>query len=583
MAIKSRTYEGGSLASVRHEVTRTKPRQRDLTGHNWKRAIGLLGLCLSAGAALLGGADCHARKRPGATAQTVPSVLAKIYRRPLLRPARIQFCLKERGLYQGRITATMSKATERGLIRLRDELQIEADDVAQDWALHAVLWRGCRQSWMDAGGTLDRFGFAVAAAKMAALPQAEQGPPARPNLGAPYVIANAPPPLAPAMTDSTPVCLSADLRDIMARAQGRRSEIPACEAPCLPQPAEMNADDAEAYERRLGFKWCKPCVVHAGDMRLDDILRLETASGLTLCPDPRRLIRIKPGGSGTVVVGSLRGTRALFRTDVSQSLPHDGFAVVISVSGYGNGLPTWPRAERDAAGIQALLVERLGFRSERVIELKNPTRAELEGVLGRSNGSKGLLADRLKDAAGSPVLIYFSGLGAISNNDKEAYLLPVDAVPKREFATGYPVEALYRHAGRLGAGPVTIVIEADFTSDPNGPVVSPNAPETRGSVLPRLAVRNLTVFTASERDQRPLEDGEFGLSLFTRHLIAGLSGHADAAPLGNGDGTVDTSEAFVYAAQRTIFAARKLAGVLQRPLISQGRSLPINRVGVLAR
>ena len=97
--------------------------------------------------------------------------------------------------------------------------------------------------------------------------------------------------------------------------------------------------------------------------------------------------------------------------------------------------------------------------------------------------------------------------------------------------------------------------------------------------LPQIALRNFTVFTASERDQRPLDDIETGLSLFTRHLVAGLSGHADSAPFGNGDGTVDSAEAFVYAAQRTAFAARKLSGVLQRPMISQGKTLAIGRIG----
>ena len=136
---------------------------------------------------------------------------------------------------------------------------------------------------------------------------------------------------------------------------------------------------------------------------------------------------------------------------------------------------------------------------------------------------------------------------------------------------------------RMGAGPVTVVLEVDFANAPSSPIMAPNAPETRVSVLPKLAIRGLTVVTASERDQRTLSDVETGLSLFTRHWIAGLSGHADLAPIGNGDGTVDSAEAFVYAAQRTGFAARKLSGVLQRPLLSQGKPLPIGRMGALVK
>jgi hypothetical protein len=100
-------------------------------------------------------------------------------------------------------------------------------------------------------------------------------------------------------------------------------------------------------------------------------------------------------------------------------------------------------------------------------------------------------------------------------------------------------------------------------------------------VLPPPAIRGLTVLTAGDRDQRLLEDPELGLSLFTRHLIAAMSGQADLAPIGNGDGTVDTAEAFVHAAERTSYVARKVYGVLQRPTMTQGRPNALARLGTL--
>jgi hypothetical protein len=311
---------------------------------------------------------------------------------------------------------------------------------------------------------------------------------------------------------------------------------------------------------------------------------METAAKLTLCPDPRRLFQARPTTRAAKPgIDALAGIRALFRDDVRPVPQHGGFAVVIGVSRYGDGLPAWPRAERDAAAMHALLVERLGFRAARVIELRNPTRAELDGVFGRPGNPKGLLSERLKDAGGGPLVVYVSGLGAIAGDDSEAYLLPADAAAKRERSTGYALETLYQNLARMGGGPITVVLEADFSTDPGGPVVSPNAPERRHAVLPRLAVRGMTVMTAAERDQRPLEDPETGLSLFTRQFIAGLSGHADLPPVGNGDGTVDAAEAFVYAASQTAFAARKLSGVLQRPMISQGKPGAVNRIGALDR
>ncbi len=284
-----------------------------------------------------------------------------------------------------------------------------------------------------------------------------------------------------------------------------------------------------------------------------------------------------------MIVEHLRGTRALFRRDVRAGEMHNGLAIVIAVSEYAKGRRQHPRAERDAAGIRAVLVERLGFRADRVIELKNPTLAELDGIFGRSGNARGLLTERLKDVGDTPVFIYFAGPGAISEEDGAAVLLPADGMSSRPRATGFPLEAMYQNLARGGARQVAVVLEADFAGDPGSPVIPPNAPTTRATVLPRNAVRGLVAITASDRDQRPLEDQETGLSLFTRYLIEALSGHADVAPTGNGDGQVDSAEAFVYAAARTGFAARKLSGVLQRPTISQGQVLTVGRLAPPSR
>jgi hypothetical protein len=252
---------------------------------------------------------------------------------------------------------------------------------------------------------------------------------------------------------------------------------------------------------------------------------------------------------------------------------------VVALSAHTDGLPARPRADRDAAAIQALLVERLGFRGSRVIELKNPNRAELEDIFGRTGQPRGLLAERLKDVADVPVFVYVSGLGAIGTDDDEAYLLPVDAVAHRARSSGFALETLYQNLTRIVAGPVTVVLEVDFAADPKAPVVSPNAPTTQAAALPRQPLRGLAVLASADRDQRPLGDPQTCLSLFTRHLIEALSGHADSPPFGNGDGVVDTTEAFVHAALRTAVAAAKLSGVLQRPTLSQARPVVIGRPG----
>ncbi|MEQ1611944.1 MAG: caspase family protein, partial [Hyphomicrobiaceae bacterium] len=420
--------------------------------------------------------------RKAAVDIAMPVVAAKLFKRPLLRSGRIQFCLKQLGRYDGRINGRMTQATARALRRFRDDFDFKAEDVSQDWALHALLWRQCRDEWTRAGGSLDRFGLpgimatrpasaqALAPKSQAASPRRDASPLADPTAATPSRNGL-----------GTGQCLPAELREILGRSAGRPVDIAVCEPPCLPMPADMDRDDAQSYEKRLGFNWCKSCVPFLGDLLLDDIARIEKAGNLQLCADPRRLMRVRPTATGAVSVDGLRGTRALFRRDVRLGESHNGIAVVIGVAEYGKGLPARPRSERDMSGVQAMLVERLGFKSSRVIELRNPRLAELEDVFGRSGNTKGLLSERLKDGAEAPVFIYFSGLGAMGGDDGEPYLLPSNTLPNRERANGYALATLYQNLIRMGAAQATVVLEVDFASDPKSPLISPNAPTIRQS------------------------------------------------------------------------------------------------------
>ena len=151
--------------------------------------------------------------------------------------------------------------------------------------------------------------------------------------------------------------------------------------------------------------------------------------------------------------------------------------------------------------------------------------------------------------------------------------LPADAVARREARTAYPLELLFENIVRLDV-PATIVLEVDFAADPGVPVIAPNWADDSAGVLPKSPQRNLVVMAAADRGQRPLEDTELGLGLFTRHLVQALAGGADSLPIGNGDGQIDSAEAYVHAAHWTAMTARKVYGVMQDPAASIGPGEP---------
>jgi hypothetical protein len=88
------------------------------------------------------------------------------------------------------------------------------------------------------------------------------------------------------------------------------------------------------------------------------------------------------------------------------------------------------------------------------------------------------------------------------------------------------------------------------------------------SALPKAPIPGLNVIAAADRGQRTLVDVTYDIGLFTRYLIEGLAGGADLAPIGNGDGELNSAEIYAFTAAFVDLAARKTFGVLQRPVFS---------------
>ena len=375
-------------------------------------------------------------------------------------------------------------------------------------------------------------------------------------------------------------CIASEYRDLIARFQNRRVEAEVCELPCLPPPPLLAPDQARNLERRLGLKWCQRCVMVRNYLAPDEIERIEQAGGIQLCRDAAStaLARAAPVAAG-IVQDAMKKVRSVFAREGRVAARHEGLAIVIGNARYGQPIPARPSAERNAAAMQLVLVERAGFRADNIIVALDATRAELERVLGPIAGGAGEIANRMKTQAAPSLFVYVASHGGSGEDSGEAYIMPSDGQPRREEQTGYPLAALYRNLARLGIPEVQVVLEVEFSRDPGALVLAPNAPSNRVNALPPRPVAGLAVFTAAERDQKALDDPETGLGLFTRHLIEALSGAADARPIGNGDGIVDSTEAFVFAAARTQVAARKSFGVLQRPQLSQVRAISIAKTG----
>jgi hypothetical protein len=115
---------------------------------------------------------------------------------------------------------------------------------------------------------------------------------------------------------------------------------------------------------------------------------------------------------------------------------------------------------------------------------------------------------------------------------------------------------------------VLVLLETEFGEDHGVYVLPPNLPEMKLSALPRAPLPALTVLIAADRGQRTLVDMTYDIGLFTRYVIEGLAGSADLAPVGDGDGEVDSAEIYAFTAAFVDLAARKTFGLLQQPVFS---------------
>jgi len=371
-------------------------------------------------------------------------------------------------------------------------------------------------------------------------------------------------------------CLPADLYDMLEQAYGRAPAVDRCEAACLAKPENVSEAQLADMSTRFGVEWCADCIKLGGWLPLADIERLEALTGATFCMtggasfcSAPGYARVDPLVTKVKVIESIRQLPA--------TLGKDGdIAVVIGNGAYENDIAAKPTAKSDADAVLTLLTDKLGYRKQNVIDVRDATLADMRRVFGGSDGVPGELG-RLYDGKGD-VFVYVSAQGLRDEAAGKSYLLPVDAKGADLAGTAYALDDLYTQLSLLGARTIMLALEASFPTSLAAFIDPPNLPEAEAGVLPETAVPGLAVFTASDRDQRPLDDPEFGTGLFTRYLIEGLAGKADAAPTGNDDRQLDSVELYVYTANMVRTAARKSLGLEQKPQLSKVDNLLIGKL-----
>lgn len=368
-------------------------------------------------------------------------------------------------------------------------------------------------------------------------------------------------------------CIPRDLHDMLTASYGSRPGVRACPNACLPKPDFFSDARIQSVGAQFDINWCDNCVRLSGWLPLSEILKIERLAGVTMCASPQAQCVLPT----THTSGGYAKVRTIFKK-LPASIRGDGDIAVIVGNETYNSLPSNTNGLREASAVRTLLEDQLGYRAENIIDLRDAKLAELEDVFGTAE-NPGFLAQQLADNQKGDVFIYVSSHGLATKDDNRGHILPVDAAFDETGKGTYALQQLYDNLAKLGARTITLVLEMSFNTEPHHLIDPPNLPQLASSVLPDTAVPGLAVFTASDRDQRTLEDPEYGIGLFTRYLIEGLAGQADEQPIGNADKRIDTVELYVYTANLVRRAARKTQGLEQKPLLAKHDNLLIGRLG----
>jgi len=239
----------------------------------------------------------------------------------------------------------------------------------------------------------------------------------------------------------------------------------------------------------------------------------------------------------------------------------DDIAVIIGNASYnakGSGIPDIVPAYADAEGSRNFVVKGAGVPAGNVVMVRDATSAELTYIFGTRRNPRGKLAEWIKPGR-SRVFVFYAGHGAPGDKNGRGFLVPVDVDGSMIGLKGYPLDLLFRNLSKLQAASVTLVLETSFSGiSESGNVLNKMLPDLRPKDVPVPSELRFASAGAASQVASWEQDNSHGL--FTKYFLKGMSGLADAAHHGDGDGTVAWGELDTYLKATLSKLARKYYG-----------------------
>lgn len=203
-----------------------------------------------------------------------------------------------------------------------------------------------------------------------------------------------------------------------------------------------------------------------------------------------------------------------FYIPIADNVSNHTFAVVISNEKYQMEKPV-QYAENDGNTFAEYCKKTLGLPEKNVHFITNAT---LNNIKHEIKWLEDVIAVYHGDAK---VIFYYVGHGIPDEQNKSAYLLPIDGYGS-DVTTGYALEDLYKALGSLPSKSVTVFLDACFSGAKRDGDMLASARGVAIKVKQATPVGNIVVFSAAQGDETayPYKEEEHGL--FTYYLLKKL-------------------------------------------------------------
>lgn len=203
-----------------------------------------------------------------------------------------------------------------------------------------------------------------------------------------------------------------------------------------------------------------------------------------------------------------------FDIPIADNVSNHTFAVIISNEKYQMEKSV-QYAENDGKMFTEYCKKTLGLPEKNVHFITNAT---LNNIKHEIKWLQDVIAVYNGDAK---VIFYYAGHGIPDEQNKSAYLLPIDGYGS-DVTTGYALEDLYKALGSLPSKSVTVFLDACFSGAKRDGEMLASARGVAIKVKQATPVGNIVVFSAAQGDETayPYKEEEHGL--FTYYLLKKL-------------------------------------------------------------